>query len=144
MRMIPFLLAVTLPLPAVAWQASSEAGLCRLTHQEPGHTVELTFDPSGPLYTITLSGEEAWPEASVFAMQFNGPRPIFIQTGAHVLIPDRRVRTVADRGFGNVLDGLQFNTTARASLGTREVEISLDGAAPEGEAFRTCGTAPTA
>lgn len=144
MRKILTLLALALPLPATAWEASSEAGLCLLRHQEPGHTVELTFDPSGPLYTITLSGEEAWPEASVFAMQFNGPRPIFIQTGAQVLSADRRALTVADRGFGNVLDGLQFNRTARASLGTREVQISLDGAAPAVEAFRTCGTAPVA
>jgi hypothetical protein len=51
---------------------------------------------------------------------------------------------VSDRGFGNVLDGLEFNQVALAATGDRVVSIDLDGAAPEVAAFRACITTPSA
>jgi hypothetical protein len=130
--------------PAVAWEAGIEGAICTLTHAEDGAEVRLTFDPSVPLYTITLTGAEPWPVAPDFSMVFNGPRGNAISTTAHVLSPDRLSLSVADRGFGNVLDGLQYNDLALGISGDVVVTVSLEGAAPEVEAFRACGTMPTA
>lgn len=43
---------------------------------------------------------------------------------------------MTDRGFGNVLDGLEFNETATALLGDQAVVLSLEGAAPAVQSFR--------
>ena len=51
---------------------------------------------------------------------------------------------MTDRGFGNVLNGLEFNDTAIAIAGETRVPFSLAGAAPEIQAFRACTDAPTA
>jgi hypothetical protein len=61
-----------------------------------------------------------------------------ISTGRHVLSEDGRTLSVRDRGFGNVLNGLEFNVVALAATGDRVVSIDLDGAAPEVAAFRAC------
>jgi hypothetical protein len=50
---------------------------------------------------------------------------------------------VTDSGFGNVLDGLQFNDTATAVTGAAELRIPLEGAAPAVEDFRACTKAPS-
>jgi len=46
---------------ALAWYA--EGGrICRLTHVELGAAVELTYDPAGPIYMITIARQnEDWP-----------------------------------------------------------------------------------
>ncbi|KPQ15682.1 MAG: hypothetical protein HLUCCO18_11440 [Rhodobacteraceae bacterium HLUCCO18] len=130
--------------PAQAWQAGLEDGLCTLDHSGAEAEVRLTYDPSLPEYTIAIRLAAPWPEAGIFAMRFEGPRPNTISTARHVLSSDGRTLSVSDRGFGNVLDGLEFNAMALAASGERAVPIDLEGAAPEVAAFRACITAPTA
>ncbi len=120
-----------------------DGALCTLTHVEDDLAMRLTFDPSVPLYTITVSGPEPWPVAPEFGIRFDGPQPNTIRTDRHVLSPDLQRLSVSDRGFGNVLDGLQFNDTATAFSGEATVTVSLTGAAPEVEAFRACGLTPS-
>jgi hypothetical protein len=100
--------------------------------------VRLTYDPSLPEYTIAIRLAEPWPEAAVFAMRFEGPRGNMISTSRHALSEDGRTLSVSDRGFGNVLNGLEFNVVALAAAGEMVVSIDLDGAAPEVAAFRAC------
>lgn len=129
--------------PAAAWQAGVSGPLCTLSHAEGNVSVQLTFDPTVPLYTIAVTGAEPWPVDAGFSMTFEGPRPNTIRTDRHVLSTDLGTLSVSDRGFGNVLDGLQFNDAARAISGDTTVQVSLDGAAPEVEAFRACGQTPS-
>lgn len=129
--------------PASAWQAGIRGPLCTLTHTEGDVSVLLTFDPTVPLYTIAISGPDPWPFSAQFSMNFEGPQPNMIRTDRHVLSSDLGTLSVSDRGFGNVLDGLQFNTTASAISGDTTIRMSLDGAAPEVEAFRACGQTPS-
>ena len=100
--------------------------------------MELTHDPTGPLYTITVTRLQPWPDAPVFAMQFDGPRPIAISTTTQSFSADRRSLTVSDTGFGNVLNGLQFNFTASAFLGDAAVVVSLANASEPVQKFRDC------
>jgi len=65
-----------------------------------------------------------------------------ITTDRHNLSDDARALTVTDSGFGNVLDGLAQNETAIMVAGPSIVQVSLDGAAPEVEIFRNCGSLP--
>ncbi|MEO0752598.1 MAG: hypothetical protein AAFY25_12435 [Pseudomonadota bacterium] len=111
---------------------------CILSHDTPQGQIELTYDPTGPLYTITITRPEPWPDAPSFAMRFDGPQGRTIGTDRHQLSNGGRSLTVMDRGFGNVLDGLQFNQTATAASGDAEVTFPLDGAADPVAAFRAC------
>lgn len=123
--------------PAQAWEFTP--GLpCRLHHTEGDIDVTLTFDPTQPLYSVTVTQPQPWPEADVFAMRFDGPAPLAIGTDRHQLDPTGRSVTVTDTGFGNVLNGLQFNDAATATLGDRSVSVSLEGAAEPVAAFRAC------
>jgi hypothetical protein len=104
-------------------------------------SVSVTFDPSISEYAINLSREPGWPEGDVFSMRFEGPRGLTISTDRHQINPeDTRTLTVKDRGFGNVLNGIKFNTRAVAIVGDVEVPVSLDGAGPAVDEFRTCPT----
>ena len=127
--------------PVSAWEAKSRT-ICTLSHSEPGAEVVVTYDPTVSIYAISVSGNVAWIDAPVFGLTFNGKSPLTITTNRQML--DGRAVTVTDRGFGNVLNGLQFNTTATATLGAQSVTVSLEGAAPEVDAFRACTLAPTA
>ncbi|MBW4707107.1 hypothetical protein KX928_04835 [Roseobacter sp. YSTF-M11] len=135
MRMIlAFLCGAT---PSQAWEFTPGFP-CRLTHAEASVEVVLTFDPTRPLYSITLTLPTRWPEADVFGLRFTGPAGRTLSTDRHRLSDDDRAVTVTDTGFGNVLDGLQFNGTATALLGDRAVSVSLKGAAEPVAAFRRC------
>ncbi|MBF9030433.1 excinuclease ABC subunit B [Rhodobacterales bacterium HKCCE3408] len=136
------LVLICLALPAQAWKAGVSDGICTLSHETANVSVQLTYDPALPQYAITVTGPDDWPDAPVFAMHFLGGRELFISTDRHVI--DGPALTVTDRGFGNVLDGLEFNTRAVAASGGAAVDIPLDGAAPAVAAFRACTTAPTA
>lgn len=128
------------PLPAMAWEFTP-VPICTLFHQDPEVAVMVTYDPDGGEYAIHLSREGGWPDAAVFSMRFEGPRGLTISTTQHVIeAEDTRTLTVRDRGFGNVLNGLNFNQRAVAVLGDLEVPVSLDGAAPAVEEFRACPT----
>jgi hypothetical protein len=131
--------------PALAWESGVEEGLCTLTHTNDGVAVRLVHDPSVPLYTITITlADGGWEVAPEFGIRFDGARPNTIRTDRHVLSPDGFSLSVSDRGFGNVLDGLQFNEMATGFSGATVANMSLDGAAPAVEAFRSCGDVPTA
>lgn len=103
--------------------------------------VMVTYDPPSGEYAIHLSREGGWPVAEVFSMRFEGPRGLTISTTRHVIeAEDTRTLTVRDRGFGNVLNGLNFNLRAVAVLGDLEIPVSLEDAAPAVEEFRACPT----
>ena len=138
------LLAISLAGPAQAWRSGTDGALCTLEHDEPGVAIRLTFDPSLPLYTITLTGPDAWPRAGSFGIRFDGARPGTITTDRHALSADGRSLSVSDRGFGNLLDGLEFNDRATGFSGPAVLGVSLDGAAEAVQAFRRCGDIPTA
>jgi len=134
-----FAALILLPFPALAWDATI-GPVCTLTHASGEAEIALSYDPSLPLYSITVTrGGDGWRDAQTFGMQFFGPRPNMITTNRHQLGDGDRSLTVTDRGFGNVLDGLQFNesVTAFTSAG-QTVTVSLDGAAPAVQAFRDC------
>lgn len=136
---IPFLLCA---LPAHAWEAGTRGALCTLSHAAPGAQVLLTFDPSGPEYSITVTRDTPWPTSGVFAMQFSGGQDLTISTTRHLLSDDARSLTVRDSGFGNVLRGLSANDIATALTGDAAVSVSLAGAAPEVAAFEACSNSP--
>jgi hypothetical protein len=137
-------LALALPLaaPSAAWEASVGA-VCTLTHETESASLRLTYDPALPEYTITVTLKGAvWPDAPVFAMRFDGARPNTIATDRQVLSEGGTALTVTDRGFGNVLDGLQFNETATAFSGDTAVTVPLAGASGPVQAFRDCAPMP--
>jgi len=137
------LILALLSTQAQAWEASIDGPLCVLSHGGETLDIRLTYDPGPPRYTITLTrAEGGWPEAPVFALQFNGPRPNLITTDRHVI--DGPALSVTDRGFGNVLDGLQFNDTVTALTGDAAITVPLTDAAAAVAAFRACTTAPSA
>lgn len=145
---IPLPLAAVLflsSMPAAAWEFTP-GPVCLLTHATPEADVALTYDPAVPEYTITVSRSgRPFPVAPVFAMQFDGPRGLTISTTRHQN-PEgdpARVR-VTDTGFGNVLDGLQFNRTATALVGDEAIVFPLDGAAGPVAEFRACTDAALA
>ena len=128
--------ALTLATNAHAWQVTADP-VCTLSHDSGAASVTVTYDPrlTQP-YTIRLARPGGWPAGPVFAIRFDGPRGLTISTTRHTR--DQGALSVSDTGFGNVLNGLEFNTTATAGTGDAEVAISLDGAAPAVRAFRAC------
>lgn len=128
---------IFLASPAAAWDFTPTP-ICTLTHQEAAGQVVVTYDASIPEYTITLTRTDPWPEAPFFGMSFVGQRGGSIGTDRHTLSEDGRSLTVKDSGFGNVLDGLEFNDTALGTSGDATLTFSLDGAAPAVAAFRAC------
>ena len=133
----PYGLLILSALPAQAWEFTPGIP-CLLTHETADVSVELTYDPGVPRYTISLSRPQGFAPAAVFSITFIGPFPLGISTDRHQLSADGSTLTVEDRGFGNVLNGLQFNHTAVATLGTTRIEISLQDAAGPVAAFRDC------
>ena len=136
MRLI---LALTLlASPAAAWEFSA-APICTLSHSSVAGDVLLTFDPALPEYAITLTLPAGrWPDAPVFAMVFNDEAPIAIQTDRHQRSNDGRSITAKDRGFSNVLNGLQLNSSALAISGDTTFSIPLADIGPAMTAFRNC------
>ncbi len=105
--------------------------------------VRVTFDPQTALYALHMTRDAGWDAAEVFSLAFNGARPLQISTTQHSVTNGGTTLSVVDRGFGNVLDGVQFNDTATALLGDMAVQVSLQGAAPEVAKFRDCGAIVT-
>ena len=136
-----FLLFTLLASPVDAWEFIP--GLpCVLTHETAEAEIELTYDPTQPLYSVTLRQDTPLPESGWLAMRFDGPAGLTISTTRHSLSGDGRAVTVLDTGFGNVLDGLQFNTSATVLLGNRAISFPLAGAAEPVAAFRLCQPEP--
>ena len=136
--LIPLLLLTS---PAQAWEFSP-VPICTLTHSEDTAEVKVTFDHSTALYAISVTKPDGWPSAPAFSIRFDGAQPNTISTTRHQT--DGATLTVSDQGFGNVLDGLQFNATATAFTATSAATVSLDGAAEPVQRFRDCTTAPIA
>lgn len=138
MRWIPF--AICLSTPAVAWEFT-DSPICTLTNDGNPLTVQVTFDPAIGEYAIHLTlpaSSAGWANAPVFALQFTGARSLTISTPSHSLSEDQRTVTVRDSGFGNVLNGLQYNAIATAMLGNEAIMFSLTDAADPVESFRNC------
>ncbi|MEP5081088.1 MAG: hypothetical protein ABJR46_06475 [Tateyamaria sp.] len=128
-------------LPAHAWEFTPTP-ICTLTHTEEAASVELTYDHSTALYSINVTTPQGWPTAPAFSIRFDGPQPGLISTARHQIVGD--TISVSDSGFGNVLDGLEINTSATAFTETTSVTVSLDGAAEPVARFRGCTDAPIA
>ena len=144
LRYMRFLIAfLALSTPAYTWEFTS--GLpCLLSHETSEAKIELTYDPTQPLYSLTISRAQPWAETPSFGMRFDGPQGRAIGTDRHVLNADRSALTVTDRAFGNVLDGLQYNHTATAIAGDLEIAFPLERASGPVAAFRACEGAPLA
>ncbi|WP_308917644.1 excinuclease ABC subunit B [Jannaschia sp. LMIT008] len=126
------------PSAAAAWAFAPDP-VCTLSHDGAAAAVVVTFDPALPEYAIAITlADGTWPDAPVFALLFRGGTASTITTDRHVLSDDGRTLTVTDRGFGNVLNGLERNGAAVAAAGTLRVPVSLDGAAGPVRAFRGC------
>jgi len=144
MKWVTILLVVLFAAPAAAWETRVENGLCVLSHVAEMHAVEVTYDPAGPLYTIALTQDAPWADAPVFAIRFEGGRPLTISTDRHMLDLESRRLSVSDSGFGNVLDGLERNAQAIALTGESQITVDLEGAAPAVRDFRSCTASPIA
>ena len=123
--------------PALAWEARS-GPVCELTHEGDGAHVRVTYDPAIPEYAIAITPDRPWSPAPTFAIRFDGPRGLTISTDRHVIFDGGATLIVRDRGFGNVLNGLEFNDTATALLGDRAIAFALENAGPAVRAFRAC------
>ncbi|MHA1553775.1 MAG: excinuclease ABC subunit B [Alphaproteobacteria bacterium] len=125
--------------PALAWEAGS-GRVCELTHQGEAARVSVTYDPAIGEYAIAITPERPWSPGPIFTIRFDGPRGLTISTDRHAVSGGGATVTVMDRGFGNVLNGLEFNDTATALLGDQAVAFALDGAGPAVRTFRACTT----
>jgi len=143
MRYIPpmrfvLVLALLAATPLHAWEFSATQ-ICTLTHATEETSIRVTYDPRVPEYAIALTRTAAaWPDAPVFTLRFDGPRSLTISTTRYRLSNGGTTLTVTDTGFGNVLDGLEFNDTATALIGAAQVAVPLSDAATAVRAFRTC------
>jgi len=127
--------------PAHAWEFTATP-ICTLSHVEASAEVTVTYDHTTGLYAIAVTTPNDWPASPAFSMRFDGARPNIISTQNHQT--EGNTLTVSDTGFGNVLDGLEFNATATAFTATSAVTVSLSGAAEPVQRFRACATAPIA
>ena len=130
-----------LTTPAHAWEFNPSP-ICTLTDTQEAGTLTVTYDPSLPEYAIAITlADGVWPVTLDFNMAFAGGNGLSIGTNRHIISGDGRTLTVTDRGFGNVLDGLEFNTRAYAVTGDFTAGFDLDGIAPAMAAFRACPAA---
>lgn len=127
---------------AFAW-AFAQTEVCTVTHDGADMSVVLTFDPAAIVYTITLIRPDTiWPESDNFRLRFDGPRPLIIGTDRHERSDDGRRLSVSDSGFGNVLDGIQFNGAMIAIAGEDEIGLSTADSGEAMQAFRACPATP--
>jgi hypothetical protein len=129
---------VLLATPAHAWEFAP-VPVCTLSHKTADLSVRITYDPEVPIYEMSVSlKSDRWPKSAAFSITFTGGHALRIVTDSHRLSQDRQTLSVSDDGFGNVLDGVQFNTLAKARAGTRLAIIPLKDAAPAVQRFRSC------
>ncbi len=135
-----FLLILLLaPWPGFAWVFTSDP-ICTLTHGNEQAEVWITHDPTVTEYRLDLilTGTE-WTQSPRFGIAFAGPSGLTIGTDRHWI--SGRTLSVTDRGFGNVLNGLEFNRSARAFTDIQSVDFDLEGAADPVRQFRRCAEA---
>lgn len=138
LRVLAFLVLTT--APAFAWEATT-GSVCELVHDGETARVRVTYDSAIPEYAIAITPARPWAQAPTFSIRFDGPRGLTISTNRHKIFDRGATLIVRDRGFGNVLNGLEFNKTATAILGDQAVVVPLDGAGPAVRAFRACTSA---
>ena len=142
MKLLTIIPLLLLSAPAQAWEFRA-LPVCTLDHATEEVEIEVTFDPRIPEYAINLTLIDApWPAAPAFGIRFEGSRPNLIVTDRHQLSDGDRTLSVRDSGFGNVLNGLEFNDFAIALAGDAAIVFPLDGAAGPVEEFRACITSP--
>lgn len=134
------LVLTLLATPAFAWEFTSGA-VCTLSDSTDAAQIILTYDPALPRYTVSVTGQAAWPEKGIFAMAFANTRPALIQTTRYTLSDDGKTLTVADSGFGNVLNGLEFGEAIRASVGEAFADFTSQGISGPMAAFWACDVA---
>lgn len=128
---------VFLATPAAGWEASREGPVCLLTHMMDNAEITVSHDATRMVpYAIELTRSDGWQSGPVFAIRFDGPRPLTITTDRHRVQGD--TLSVTDTGFGNVLNGIAGNQVAIAISGETALVIPLAGAAPEVEDFKAC------
>lgn len=134
------LLTLLFPTAAAPWEFTPFP-MCTLSHTNNQAQVVITHDPSVPEYRLdlTVSGT-GWKASPTFGIIFSGGRSLTIGTERHRI--NGSALSVSDVGFGNVLDGLEYNATATAFTASQEVQLSLAGAAPEVRKFRACAAQP--
>lgn len=130
------LLLAALATPGAAWEFSPSP-ICTLRSTSGDTETEVTYD--GALYRIRLTHADGWPDSPIFSIRF-APTGPFISTDRHIV--DGSTLEVSDTGFGNVLNGLQFNQSASALLDGLSREIDLTGAADPVAEFRDCKPLP--
>jgi hypothetical protein len=136
MRTLFALLLLT--TPAHAWEFTPSP-VCTLTDTQDTGTLTVTYDASLPEYAIEITLENGtWPEAPAFGLAFAGGDALSIGTNRPMISGDGRTLTVKDRGFGNVLNGLEFNTRAYAMADDFTVGFDLTGIKEAITAFRDC------
>ena len=135
MRALFFLLFLSSPV--AAWEFSATP-ICQVTHQARYVSIDMTYDHRTGLYALSLTRKAPWPADPIFSIHFDGPMKLTISTDRQVLSEDRLTLTAADTGFGNVLNGLEFNQFATPQLGSVTTPFGLSGSAPSIQAFRAC------
>jgi hypothetical protein len=126
------------PFQALAWEFSATP-ICTLFYETASAQIMVRFDPDQPEYQLDVTLKDtAWSDSPSFGMSFDGPRSLVIGTDRHVI--DQNTLTVKDVGFGNVLNGLEFNQRATAFTQNLAVRFSLHDAAPAVRDFRDCAT----
>ena len=137
---IASLLCLLAPAQVAAWEFRTDP-ICTLLHTEAAAEVRVTFDPATALYAVAITrADEAWGPSAQFGIAFEGGAALTIGTSRHVI--EGATLSVTDRGFGNVLSGLEFNTQATAFTSQQRVTFSLIGAAEPVQAFRQCASTP--
>lgn len=126
--------------PAFGWEAASDGPVCLLSHDTEAGSVVVSHDTrKAQPYAIQLRrAQDRWIAGDVFALRFDGLRPLTITSRRHQLFDGNTELVVTDRGFENVLRGLEANFVALAILGGQSLLIPLEGAAPEVAKFRAC------
>ena len=128
--------------PAAAWEFSPTP-ICTLSHSADTARAEITYDPATALYTLTLTRNAgAWAQSPRFGMAFTGGVALTIGTAEHRIDGPRL--SVADTGFGNVLNGLEFNAQVTGFTDSDAVTLPLAGAQEPVRAFRACAQTPPA
>lgn len=135
------LLAFLLLIPSLvsaSWRFD-ETTACVITGETPETVVVVIHDYQAGRYTIAVSQTgQTWTPGPDLSIAFQGGRELVIGTDQHFLSDEGDVLMVTDRGFGNVLDGMQFNQRMTINTGEHIVKIDLNGAAAAVAEFRDC------
>lgn len=130
------LLLIFTPFQALAWDFSPSP-ICTLSHESEEAKLVITHDPAVPEYRLEINLDRvSWATSATFGIAFQGGAELTIGTNRHRT--DGSTLSVADSGFGNVLDGLEFNGTATAFTESQTVAFSLAGSKGPVRDFRDC------